>query len=228
VDLADHETTDADPASLSALEMDAWRALLAAELAASDADELAHILESPEILRHLRTDVYARTGLEPAGARRPTVVAGVVLLYPWLGRLIDTARDRLGQRPEVVLATLHALVPNRAVPIGDPLLRVLAGVEPGTDVDLEMAADPALAPPRKEAMAVLERFIATLPGRWSMDVIIDELLVRWGALERDPVDGWLLVPEPRPLDVLLQRLPYPLGSFRLPGTDLIHVRWRHA
>lgn len=157
-------------------------------------------------------------------SRRTTSCAGLVLLYPWLARLFETA-ERLDEPVETARrAALSRLAFGTDALVDDPLVLALSGVE----------AD--ATPPRLGALtrselnepisSVLENFAGCLPGfaASTQDFLRDELVLRDGTLESVDSDVQLL-PARRPLDPVLAMLPYPISLVQFPWTEPIHVVW---
>ncbi len=198
-----------------------------------DADQKQQLASAAAVAaqapRHRNGDNEISAGSTNRSDRRMvTAVGGLGLFYPWLGRYLDRAWARFDSTPECAVAALTALVgarPSESALIHDPLITVLAGAEPDHQVDLDLVAriDPAVL--TEDIEAVWERFVGSLRGSWSTETIGPALILRPGWLERGE-QCWELSPEPRPLDFLLDALPYPMGSFRLPWTELITMRWK--
>lgn len=160
-----------------------------------------------------------------------TRAAGLVLLYPWLAdhcRRAEALHPRLDPVDvrEAALATVvDADDPTLA---DDPLVRLLAGRPP--EPDARPRARMPLGAAREvaeSASVVLSGFAAMLPGfeRSSERFVRESWVARRGLLDtaRDPV---LLTAATHPLDVLLPRLPYPVGLFKLPWSQPVTVRFR--
>ncbi|WP_256794398.1 contractile injection system tape measure protein [Terrabacter sp. Ter38] len=160
-----------------------------------------------------------------------TRAAGIVLLYPWLAdhcRRAEALHPRLDP-VDVREAALAAVVdPDDPSLADDPLVRLLAGRAP--DVGVEPRARMPLSGAREiaeSAHGVLAGFAGLLPGfeRSSEAFVRASWVVRAGLLDtgRDPV---LLTAATHPLDVLLPRLPYPIGLLKLPWSPPVTVRFR--
>ena len=160
-----------------------------------------------------------------------TRAAGLVLLYPWLAdhcRRAEALHPRLDP-VDVREATLAAVVdPDDPTLADDPLVRLLAGRRPGVDdeprVRMPLSGAREIA---ESAGGVLTGFAGLLPGfeRSSEAFVRASWVVRAGLLDtdRDPV---LLTAATHPLDVLLPRLPYPVGLLKLPWSPPVTVRFR--
>ena len=181
-----------------------------------------------------------RAGRHDPGPRRESAAAplawlsrcaGLVLLYPWLEAHLSAALPQAeappGAPPEVgprlwALAALAQAEPV-ADTVLDPLVLALAGDEPGRDLGAWRPVPPdhleALCEP---AGGVLAAFAGALPGfaGSSPDYVRREFLGRHGAIEPDG-DALAVVLEPAPLDLMLDRLPYPLAPFTLPWSRAI-------
>ncbi len=172
---------------------------------------------------------HERGGGPARGRRSPA--GGLVLLWPWLAAFVQ--RVQLPADEGELLA-----VPQRAWALSrlareipgatteDPLVMLLAGGQPGRP--LSPWAPPPQQVPAIDAAAdqVLSLFVGLLPGfaESSPSFVAAELLTRASQFD-DPID---VVPTqvrlaPRPLDVLIDRLPYPLGLFQLPWTAPITI-----
>jgi hypothetical protein len=166
-------------------------------------------------------------GLRRADRRHATGVAGLALLWPWLGDFLDQATSTFADRDAVGVrrAALARLVPDLRGADRDELVRFLAGDE----LDEPPAA---LAPPRateeldSAAAGVLQAFAGALRGleRSSHDYLRRELIVRPGELDLE-VEPVRITLARRPLDPVLALLPYPLAVARLAWTRTfaIHV-----
>lgn len=180
-------------------------------------------------------------GRGDAGAGTPSSVGGLVLLYPWVRGLCAHGEALL---PDVDVITARRLVLAAvAAPPDDPLVRLLAGdprwadppaapLLPNAGAAADRAPGGRTTPPPAEvgeaAAEVLAAFAGRLPGfgASSAAFVRENWLVR-GASLQTTADGAVLVRlERRPLDLVLDRLPYPLGAFRLPWTPMIGVTWR--
>lgn len=169
----------------------------------------------------------------PAGAATAiglpqTRAAGLCLLYPWIGRLVERSWILHGDGPEVAAAALMALAPNLepSLMINDPLVKVLAGVTPEIPLDVDRCLAFDRGPLAEDVAEIHTRFVTSLRGAWAVETVLEQLVVRDGNVE-DSGGVWTVVPRRRPLDFLLETLPYPLGSFALPWTDPVSVRWPH-
>lgn len=152
-----------------------------------------------------------------------TAVAGLVLLYPWLERYLTeaTEADAHNDPSAARRVALARAVPELPDAHADPLVRLLAGEDPGTHPQ-----SPPY-PPHPErldqaAASLLRSFASTLPGfeRSSLEFVRHEFIVRTGRLELD-ADGGTLGLAPLPLDPVLSRLPYPLGPIEVASVHLV-------
>ncbi|MBC9819855.1 contractile injection system tape measure protein [Terrabacter sp. MAHUQ-38] len=167
----------------------------------------------------------------PVAVADLTRAAGLALLYPWLAdhcRRAEALHPRLDP-VDVREAALAAVVdPDDPTLADDPLVRLLAGRPLGVDaaprVRMPLGAAREVA---ESAGSVLSGFAALLPGfeRSSERFVRASWVLRRGLLdtERDPV---LLTAATHPLDVLLPRLPYPVGLLKLPWSPPVTVRFR--
>jgi hypothetical protein len=160
-----------------------------------------------------------------------STAGGLVLLYPWLERYLG------GELP--VPAPLHGLDAAIAARmwalaslacddpeplVGDPVVRLLAGAEPTDGPTPVLRAEPSEALDDARTR-VLSDFATVLPGlAGSSPDYLRSWFVQRDALVEPVSDGVIRVRLERgPLDVLLERLPYPLGAFRLPWTQLLLI-----
>lgn len=160
-----------------------------------------------------------------------TRAAGLVLLYPWLAdhcRRAEALHPRLDPVDVRELALAAVVDPDDPTLADDPLVRLLAGRAPG--VGVEPRARMPLSGAREiaeSADGVLAGFAGLLPGfeRSSEPFVRASWIVRAGLLDtdRDPV---LLTAATHPLDVLLPRLPFPVGLLKLPWSPPVTVRFR--
>jgi hypothetical protein len=180
-------------------------------------------------LRHREGRVVGGRGPRGAAlapALLSSSVAGIVLLYPWLGRFLSDATEAQPDLDPVPVRrlALARLVPDVAAADSDPLVRFLAGGDPNRD-------ESPLAPPTdtrgvdEQAASVLRSFAEALPGfeSSSAEFIRRQFIVRRGTLATDP-DPAQLVVAALPLDPVLVRLPYPIGLVRLAWTASLSVR----
>jgi hypothetical protein len=165
----------------------------------------------------------------PGAAGRWSRVGGLAFLYPWLADYLAEQPPLLGLA--AVQARLWALValaePADPSLVHDPLVRLLAGD------DLEREREEAPAPEGLDALeqpaqAVLAAFAAALPGfgESTPGFVRAHFLARGALVEPLPEEGFRLVLEPAPLDPILELLPYPVDSFRLPWSPVVLVRRR--
>jgi hypothetical protein len=193
----------------------------------TDAGALAdQVVAAARALRPL-LELHGGAAVDPAGVTR---AAGVVLAYPWLA---DVCREAVDQHPRaepshprrVALAALAD--PDDLDLVDDPLVCFLAGAPAGSTPAGRLAPLDARGEVRAAADDVLRRFVALLPGfeRSSTGFIRAAWVLRAGALDlgHDPAR---LVARTAPLDVVLPRLPYPVGLLRLPWTPVLTVRFR--
>lgn len=174
-----------------------------------------------------RANPVAATGTELL----VTESAGVILLHPFLRLLFD----RLGVlTPEAglevtglpkALAVLRALDGRPAQRGLDPLHRLLLGMPEGAPAPREDVLDEA-------ARDLIEGLLRSVIGHWgrlgktSPDGLRETFLQRPGTLRFDDSGAHLRV-TPGPFDMLLDGLPWSLGTVALPWMAVpCHVRWR--
>jgi hypothetical protein len=199
-----------------------WRALAAVavrEHTSMPADPPAALLDAV---------VEAALGAPPGPAARTlrSQVGGVLLLYPWLGAFLTrAAAEAADLHPTDARRRALAVLAHRELERvqHDPLLRVLAGTDAEADTrDLDLDGD--LTRLRGEADALLRAFAGLLPGfeRSTAAYVRTHLIARPARLEPRG-DALHVTLPPAPLDVLVARLPYPLGTITLAWTPTVHV-----
>lgn len=162
-----------------------------------------------------------------AGAALPSTVAGIALLWPWLGAHLEASVARLPtlEPGDVRRVALAALVADHLDAIDDPLVRILAGDDMTIEPSLIVLTAAELAIAAEGAAEVLDAFAAAIPGfaGSSAAFVRREFIVRSGEIEH--VDGEIVVRlASLPLDPALASLPYPIAPFRLPWTAPISLR----
>ncbi|MFF1509275.1 contractile injection system tape measure protein [Streptomyces sp. NPDC058326] len=182
----------------------------------------------------------ARTGVRPAPAGGPlsSRAGGVVLLHPWLAGYVHEATRLLRASGAAALATatetdlrriaLGALAgPADPGTPGDPLILLLAGAARASEAPAD--GEPVTREVPEEvagaAEGVLREFAAALPGfgRSSPGYLRAGFLLREAVLETAPGGVIRVDLAPLPLDPVLARLPYPVGSFALPWSPPVRV-----
>jgi hypothetical protein len=155
---------------------------------------------------------------------------GLVLLYPWLADLLAEETEP-GCELTFRLRALAAVAAPGAEEalLSDPLVRVLAGDDPGTSFRRQVPPREAEAL-RERADGVVRSFAACLPGfeRSSPEYLRRYLLDRGALVARLRDGGFGARLEPAPLDPVLVRLPYPIASFRFAWSEPISVELRDA
>jgi hypothetical protein len=160
--------------------------------------------------------------------------AGLVLVHPFLSRfftatgvLADGAARLEADALPRAAALLHLLATGAEAQACDfelPVVRVLLGLAP----DDPLQADATFTPQdRAEADALLENVIAHWPALRSTSAggLRGRFLQRAGLL-RAIDSAWLLQIERRPVDVLLEHLPWSLGVIKTPWMPRpLHVEW---
>lgn len=175
-----------------------------------------------------------RAGAGPAGTPAgavdaapfalPVSHAGLVLLVPFLPRFLEStgiAPAGTTALPTVALPRAAALL--ALVATGNPeveefdlgFIKVLLGLEP--ESPLPLAAGLTDAADRDEADALLDAVIGYWPAlkRTSIEGLRTAFLARPGLLHNDDL-GWRLRVEPQTYDVLIDQLPWAIGTTTLP------------
>ena len=199
--------------------------------AAAPATASRPVPEAEVLARLAAVAQVAPEGGAPVVLADLTRAAGLVLLYPWLAdhcRRAEALHPRLDPVDVRELALAAVVDPDDPTLADDPLVRLLAGrargdgVEPRARMLLNGAREIA-----ESADGVLAGFVGLLAGfeRSSEPFVRASWIVRAGLLDadRDPV---LLTAATHPLDVLLPRLPYPVGLLKLPWSPPVTVRFR--
>lgn len=161
-------------------------------------------------------------------------LAGLVLLHPWLPRLLGACGvlDAGGRQIEPAarpkaLALLHALACGEAEPYEHelPFAKLLLGGRPDEPLDVPL--------PRPGAgdRAEIDALLAAVREHWSalrgtgVEGLRLSFLQRRGLLARAD-SGWRLRMEAEPFDLLLATLPWSVGLVRLPWMDRpLTVEW---
>jgi hypothetical protein len=184
------------------------------------------VLETLALLADLAPELAP--AVDPAALTR---AAGLALLYPWLGdhcRLAEELHPGLDAL-DVRDAALAALVdPDDPTLADDPLVALLAGrPDPRPDRARTRIRLPAERDVADSAIRVLASFAALLPGfeRSTTAFVRQSWIARLGMLDPDR-NAIVLTAAIHPLDVLLPRLPYPVGLIKLPWSPPLSVRFR--
>lgn len=160
--------------------------------------------------------------------------AGVILLHPYIGRLLTHCGladpgDRELAWPNLprIANLLHYLATGRdeMMEFELGLIKVLIGLEPTTPLPL---CDGLLTALDREET---DRLLTAVIGHWealkntSVDGLRTSFLQRVGLLRRAET-GWRLNVERQPHDVLLDRLPWSFSLVRLPWMDVpLTIEW---
>lgn len=185
--------------------------------------------------------VPVRDGSAPDTERRVVPLAGLVLLHPFLPRLLQGLQLHSGQQGESLsaavlpraLALLHALAcgagPQAALELEMPLLKLLLGLPPAQGLSMPPAvldeADVA------EVQALLEAVRQHWPALRGSGVqtLRVSFLQRRGLLHRTAApDGaaWQLQVHGEAFDLLLASLPWSLAWVKLPWMpEALSVDW---
>lgn len=163
--------------------------------------------------------------------------AGLVLLWPFLGRLFERLelvraedggdtlfRDRAALHRAVGLLQHVATGETEPAEYQLPLAKVLCGMDPA---EVFAFGDPVTAAEAEECALLLAAVIANAPvlGEMSVDGFRGSFLIRKGLLgARDGT--WLLRVERMTHDILIERLPWQLSWIKLPWLEApICVEW---
>lgn len=184
----------------------------------------------------LRSDLQPTTQLGDTSPQRedvksspqPTLMVsgagGLLLMWPWLQKLSTRAGQALPIDP--VAARRLALAAAVGTDSSDPLVGLLAGDHPAErPAAIHVTKAQALAIDQAAEWCVAA-FTAAIAGfeKSSRQFIVDELLRRRAQFRyREHAEVVSVLLEPRPLDIVLDRLPFPLTVLRLPWTPLISV-----
>jgi hypothetical protein len=166
--------------------------------------------------------------IDPATVTR---AAGLVLLYPWLTEHCRRA-ERLHPRLDpldIREAALAALVAPDDPDLADDLLVGFLAGRPDLVPRRDRSRMPLAheAEVQESAAEVLASYVSLLPGfeNSSAQFIRENWIARLGVLDLDR-DPALLTAATHPLDVVLPRLPYPVGLLKTPWSPPLSVRFR--
>jgi hypothetical protein len=148
--------------------------------------------------------------------------AGLVILHPFLPELFTTPGlfTENGWKDETAVHTAILILEYLVTGSDDcaecslPFNKILCGLEPG---EVWQAPESLPAETKAECDALLQAVIR----HWSalkntgIDALRETYLQRFGKLTRAD-HGWSLQPEPKVVDVLIGRLPWGIGTIRLP------------
>jgi hypothetical protein len=172
--------------------------------------------------------------IPPAAQEAGTGVAvsswgGLVLLHYRLRPYLERAAEGVqGMDPVAVRTAALALLVDDAAAAADPIARLIAGhgdwSTPPDEQHRVDWPDPAAAVGHAERL--LHDFAGDLPGfgTSSAGFVRGQWLRRRALLLEDP-PAVLTTLERRPLDLVLDRLPYPIGALRLPWTPALFIGW---
>lgn len=171
------------------------------------------------------------TELRDGGKQEPIFItnAGLILLHPFLARLVRTVGYADGDRltnPDRAVHLLHYLAAG-TLPEAEwqlVLPKILCGLP------LKRAVDPTQLP-AEEAKAGADEMLRAAIDHWaalkntSIDGLRTSFLQREGRLIQYE-EYWSLRVERRPYDLLLDHLPWGIGTFRLPWmAERMAVEW---
>lgn len=105
-----------------------------------------------------------------------------------------------------------------------PVMKIMCGINLEDSVDLSVL-------PSKDEQNKLDELLQNVTRNWSIlktdkvEAIRKPFLQRYGAVKLSE-HGWLVIPEKNGIDILLQRLPWPISTIKFPWNDyLIQVDW---
>ena len=158
--------------------------------------------------------------------------AGLVLLHPFLPQLFELTGLTNGNKwlyeraADNAVKILHYLVSGDTeyAEFNYPLNKILCGMQPG---DLVNDSEELNDETRKACETLLQEVI----NYWgklrntSIEALRENFLKRDGKLSVTD-NGWLLQPEKKSIDVLLNYLPWGLGIVKLPWmNDILYTEW---
>lgn len=160
--------------------------------------------------------------------------AGIALVAPFLPMLFERleltgdGRFLSAEAEERAIRVLEAVVHGSDAPPmgGQRLERLLCGVA------WDRRLGPPL-PPDAEALNLIDGLLASVIARWSAIGSTSVAGLREAFLQRDGLlrrieAGWTLEVQPRPYDMLLDRLPWSVAVLKLAWMPApIHVKWRN-
>jgi hypothetical protein len=222
---------------------EAWRALARV---AGRPDSSGRAAEPPVVLvEALAAAVTSDRAVTSSARRTVSEVGGLVLLYPWLGSYLDRSASILDElHPYDARRIALSLIAAPYIRVDgegpqpcaeamrlqhDPLVRSLAGSGPDVDtLDLDLSSMPVAMRDAVagDAEALLRTFAGFLPGfeRSTPGFLRRNLVVRPAEIEQAEDGAIRITLLPAALDVLVARLPYPLGTFALAWTPQLHVQ----
>jgi hypothetical protein len=168
------------------------------------------------------------------GTRLVSAMGGLALLHPWLPRAMRDAVAALAPRDAEEVIRVRGELLMLACPPGppgsplpdDPLLRLLAGLDPRGTGWPPAGCDPAASAERLALPAhrLLRSFADAVPGlKAHGDELIRDHFMRRTALLRDRGTAWDVLMGRNQLDVLMAASPIPLGMVKLPWAPLLEL-----
>ena len=159
--------------------------------------------------------------------------AGMVLSAPYLPRmfkmldLVNESRFKSRNAAERAVHLLQFMV-NEEVETPEYQLvlnKILCGVKPGIPIGMGIEITPG---EREHVEGLIEGMIRNwkVLGKTSVNGFRESFLQREGRLQLKD-NAWDLLVEPRPFDMLLDRIPWGFSTIKHPWMDrVIHVKWR--
>lgn len=151
---------------------------------------------------------------------------GLVLLHHRLRAYLTRAEKGAPDLdPIAVRVAALAGVVDDPMAVADPLVRLLAGV-PDWPVPVDRAGVVHPDVDHGDVDRILREFAGDLPGfGGSSASFVREQWLRRRALLLEDAAAVRLTLQRRPLDLVLDRIPYPIGALRLPWTPPMFVGW---
>ena len=157
---------------------------------------------------------------------------GAILLWPYLSPffqeydLIKNGKFADEQNAGYAACIIHWLCTGREPEDESDLTlpKILCGLAPEAYVDFTVKLEKRI---QAEGIELLENVIKNWPAlkKTSIEGLRKTFLQRPGVLVQDD-HGWRLNVEQQTIDILLQRLTWPISIIKLPWNDfLIHVEW---
>jgi hypothetical protein len=158
--------------------------------------------------------------------------AGLVILHPFLPELFKTLdlfgengwKDEISSHTAILVVEYLVTGSDECPEFNLPLNKIICGMEPG---EVLKTVEPLTMEIKAECDKVLQAVIQhwTALKNTGIDALRETYLQRFGKLTK--VDhGWSLQVEPKVMDVLLGRLPWGIGTIRLPWMKgMLFTEW---